>query len=56
MDNMEKPIPDIPKTGNVGTPARSPYDLTRDPVWKKGVATRRDVRRPDKHYKEEDDG
>jgi len=52
MNSKEKPIP----TSTTGIPARIPYDLTKDPVWKKGVAKQIDVRCPEKHYKEKEDG
>jgi len=48
----EKAIP----IGGFGKPNASPYDLTGDPVWKKGVCKRVEYRGPEKHYRGNEDG
>lgn len=51
-EKTEKPIPDKV----VKRPSGTPFDLTNDPVWKKGVAKRIDFRGPEKQYKENKHG
>ncbi len=49
----ERPIPLGGDTLGGGlNPNKTPYDLTKDPIWRKGVAKRVDVRRPEKQYRE----